>query len=321
MTGKSPLGQSKEPQSYEGANLILPVGGWQLVKAKKNPTTSDIKYPVGAIWVNTTNNTCWILTSAPGNWSEFAASVAGAVTSLTGDSGGAIQPSLGNITLAGTANQIATAGAGSTITFSLVGPYTPATYTSHGVLVGAGTSSIAALAAATTGQLLAGSTGANPTFLTAGTNGQLLIGSTGAQPAFATPTTSTGVAYTTGAGTLAIDIKTGGFAVVDQNTSSVGMAVQTMYVIDNGASLVTLTLPATAPQGSVMKVVGNSVGGWRIAQNASQVIKQNSLSTTSGVNGSLSSTNANNCVELIASVGGASTTWTVASSTGSLTFV
>jgi len=301
MSGKNPLGNSKEPQSYEGINVIVPVGGWRLIRSTRSPTTSDIKYPIGSIWVNTSNNTAWLLTSNPGSWSEFAASVAGAVTSLTGDSGGAISASGGNITLAGTANQITTVGAGSTITFSLVGPYTPATYTSHGVLVGEGTSSIQAT--------------------TAGTNGQILLGSTGANPAFGTATTSTGIAYTTGAASLAIDVKTGGFAVVDQNSSSVGMAVQTMYVIDNGSSLVTLTLPATAPQGSVMKVVGSSAGGWKIAQNASQQIVQNNLSTTSGTSGSLSSSEKNNCVELIASVGGASTIWTVASSSGSLTFV
>jgi hypothetical protein len=38
---------------------------------------------------------------------------------LTGGSGGAISPSAGNITLAGTANQITTVGSGSTITWSL----------------------------------------------------------------------------------------------------------------------------------------------------------------------------------------------------------
>lgn len=342
MSGKNPLGLSKEPQAYEGVNVIVPVGGWRLVRSVRNPTTNDFKYPIGSIWINTSNNTAWLLTSNPGNWSEFAASVAGAVTSLTGDSGGAIQPAAGNITLAGTANQITTSGAGSTITFSLVGPYTPATFTNHGVLVGAGTSSIAALAAAstgtimvgvtganpkfltagTTGQLLSAATGADPAYLTAGTNGQLLVGSTGAQPAFATTTTSTGIAFTTGAGTLAIDIKTGGFAVVDQNSSSVNMAVQTMYVIDNGSTQVVLTLPATAPQGSVMKIVGSSAGGWKIAQNANQQIVQNQNASTSGVNGSVSSTSKNNCVELIASVGGASTVWTVASSSdGPLTFV
>lgn len=55
------------------------------------------------------------------------------------------------------------------------------TLTNHGVLVGAGTTAI--------------------TQLSVGTNGQLLTGSTGADPVFATPT-STGGTFTTGAGSL-----------------------------------------------------------------------------------------------------------------------
>jgi len=301
MTGKNPLGNSREPQSYEGLNVVVPTAGWQLIKSTRNPTSNDKKYPVGSLWINTSNNTCWILTSAPGNWSEFAASVAGAIISITGDTGGAELPSSGNFNILGTANQIAVTGSAATQTLSLIGPYTPATYTAHGVLLGEGTSSIAATAA--------------------GTNGQVFLGSTGADPAFGTLTTSTGLAFTTGAHSLALNVATGGFAVVDQTSSSATLAVQTMYVTDNGSTLVTYTLPATAPQGSVIKVVGSSAGGWKIAQNANQKIKLGSNVSTTGTGGSVSSTNANDCVELIASVGGASTTWTVASYSGSLTFV
>jgi hypothetical protein len=131
------------------------------------------------------------------------------LSTLTGGSGGAISPTTGNINLAGTANQIATAGSGSTITFSLVGPYTPTTYTVHGVLLGNTSSSIAVTSAGSTGQVLIGSTSADPAFgalgvnsgLTqhgvllgennsaiaatgAGSTGQVLIGATSADPAF-----------------------------------------------------------------------------------------------------------------------------------------
>lgn len=57
--------------------------------------------------------------------------------------------------------------------------------TDHGVLVGSGTSAVTAL--------------------TVGTNGQVLVGSTGADPVFATLTSSGTVTFTTGAGTLAIN--------------------------------------------------------------------------------------------------------------------
>jgi hypothetical protein len=119
MTGKNPLGNGKEPQTYEGLNVIVPIGGWQLIKSPRSPTSNDKKYPVGAIWVNTATNAAYILTSAPGNWSLFGTSSGGSVNSLTGDSGGAILPSAGNITLAGTSAQgLTTSGAGSTITFT-----------------------------------------------------------------------------------------------------------------------------------------------------------------------------------------------------------
>lgn len=301
MSGRNPLGNGREPQSYEGINVIVPVGGWQLIKSVRAPTSSDKKYPIGSIWVNTSANAVYILTSAPGNWSLFGSSSGGSVNSITGNSGGAILPAAGNINIVGTTNQVAVAGAGSTETISLTGPYTPATYTAHGVLIGEGTSSIIAT--------------------TPGTNGQVLIGSTGADPAFGTITTATGLAFTTGAASLAINVATGGFAVVDQTTSSATLAVQTMYITDNGATLVTYTLPATAPQGSVIKIIGSSAGGWRVAQNANQRIRLTASSTTVGVAGSLSSANANDCIEMVASTGGASTVWTIASNTGTLTFV
>lgn len=61
-----------------------------------------------------------------------------------------------------------------------------ATLTDHGVLIGSGTDVITALSV--------------------GTNGQLLVGSTGADPVFATLNCAGGLTCTTGAGTLQIDV-------------------------------------------------------------------------------------------------------------------
>lgn len=277
------------------------------ISSTRDPTSQDKiapggePYNVGRAWVNTTLLKNWQYAGS-GNWTLLGSGATGSIISITGDSGGAeIPDGSGNFSILGTANQILVTGAANKETLSLVGPYTPATYTAHGVLLGEGTSSIVATAA--------------------GTNGQVLLGSTGADPAFGTITTSTGVAFTLGAASLAIDIAGGGFAVVDQTTSSRALLIQTMYVTDNGASLVTYTLPATAIQGSTIRIIGSSAGGWRIAQNANQAIKQGSQSTTTGTSGSLSSTNVNDCIEIVASVGGASTIWTVASFSGSFTFV
>jgi hypothetical protein len=119
MSGKNPLGLGKEPQAYEGVNVIVPVGGWRLVKSVRSPTSNDFKYPIGSIWVDTTTNAAYILTSAPGNWSLFGASSGGSINSITGDSGGAELPSSGNFNLLGTANQITVTGSAATETFSL----------------------------------------------------------------------------------------------------------------------------------------------------------------------------------------------------------
>ncbi len=105
---------------------------------------------------------------------------------------------------------------------------------------------------------------------------------------------------------------------VDVTGTTQAIAINTGYIADN-AALVTLTLPATAAQFSIVEIVGHGAGGWKIAQNASQQIIFGNTATSSGVLGFLASTNANDTVKLIATVGGASTIWTVMSSVGNLT--
>lgn len=68
----------------------------------------------------------------------------------------------------GTANQVLATPTTGNVVVSLIGPYTPTTYTAHGVLIGEGTSSIAATTAGTAGQVLtSGGAGADPTWTTA----------------------------------------------------------------------------------------------------------------------------------------------------------
>lgn len=105
---------------------------------------------------------------------------------------------------------------------------------------------------------------------------------------------------------------------VDVTGTTQAMAVNTGYIADN-AGLVTMTLPATAAQGTVLSVAGNGAGGWRIAQNALQSIKIGNQQTTVGVGGSLSSTNANDQLQLLCVV--ANTTWVTMSGWGNITVV
>lgn len=255
--------RSRRPKQYLG---VLAQNPPNTIIAQRAPLTSDTQYYPGDLWVDQTHLTAYT-NSAGGTWIAIGTGATGGITTLTGTSGGAISPSAGNINILGTANQLAFAGSGSTLTGSLIGPYTPATYTAHGVLIGEGTSSIVAT--------------------TAGTNGQLFLGSTGANPAFGTLTTSTGLAFTTGAASLAINVANGGFNV---NVASAGVALvaQNTYTA-TGSGQISFSLPATATVGQqfiVASALGNTAG-WIITQAAGQEIWSNTSHTTSGATGTL----------------------------------
>src|SRR5271154_63467 len=59
---------------------------------------------------------------------------------------------------------------------------------------------------------------------------------------------------------------------VDQTSSSVTMTYNTQYLTDNGATLVTYTLPATIPAGATFIILGYSSGGWQVNTAAGQNI-------------------------------------------------
>lgn len=101
-------------------------------------------------------------------------------------------------------------------------------------------------------------------------------------------------------------------------TTSQSAAVNKGYIANN-AGLVTITLPTTAPIGSIVRVAGKGTGGWRLAQNASEVIHFGDVDTTIGTGGSLSSVNRYDSIELVCIV--ANNEWVVLSSVGNITVV
>jgi hypothetical protein len=113
--------------------------------------------------------------------------------------------------------------------------------------------------------------------------------------------------------------------IVDQSNwlditfSPVSLSPNRSYVTDNGASLVTFTLPGVAAFGSIIEVSGKSSGGWLIAQNAGQSINFGNITTTVGVGGSLASSNQYDYVKLVCVT--ANTTWNVIGSIGMITIV
>ena len=173
--------------------------------------------------------------------------------------------------------------------------------TAHGVLVGEGTTSAL-------------------TSLAVGTNGQVLVGSTGADPVFATLTSSDStITFTAGAGTLSLQAVSGG-QIWTATASNQTLAPSGSW-ISTKSGTVTFTLPATSAVGDMYSILNGSAtaAGWTIAQNAGQNIQFGNISTTSGTGGSLSSSATGDCITLVAIV--ASTTWGVVSSIGNITYV
>ncbi len=114
-----------------------------------------------------------------------------------------------------------------------------------------------------------------------------------------------------------------GAVLADAVTWSVITADQTAVInrgyFTNKSTRLILTLPTTAAVGSVLRVSGMTAGGWRIAQNASEVIHFGKTDTTTGIGGYLESTLARDSVELICCV--TDNEWNVVSSIGNITIV
>lgn len=123
--------------------------------------------------------------------------------------------------------------------------------------------------------------------------GQTLIGVTGSDPVAATLTS---LQWNDVAGT------------------SQAALVNNGYIISN-AGQTTVTLPATAAEGSVVAVAGKGAAGWVFAANTAQTIKFGNQTTSSA--GSLTSTNQFDCCEVVCVT--ANTTWVVRSAVGNLT--
>jgi hypothetical protein len=171
--------------------------------------------------------------------------------------------------------------------------------TAHGILVAEGASA------------------ATPIVLGAG---QVLIGTTSSDPSAATLTAGTNISITSATGAITINASgAASFAWNNVASSTQTLAVNQGYITNNGASLVTYTLPTTSAQGTIINVAGFSSGGWTIAQNASQEIFFGNQHTTSGATGTLSSSNQYDQVSLLCVT--ANLTWVVLNAVGNLTYV
>lgn len=110
---------NKYNKSYGLSNPLQNIFPEPIV-AQRVPATSDTGYRLGQLWVDQTTGQIYGLASvasASATWSILGPG-ASDVDTLTGDSGGALSPTGGNMNLLGGTN-ITTVGAGSTVTFNL----------------------------------------------------------------------------------------------------------------------------------------------------------------------------------------------------------
>lgn len=243
----------------------------------------------------------------------FIPQTSNGVLTLTGDSGGAVPPTAGNINIVG-AGGVSTTGNPGTSTITITaGAAIATTYTTD-----AGIATPAANNLDVLGNNLITTSGAGDTLvveLTNGTNGQIPIAG-GTDPVWANITSTDGsITITNGANS--IDLSTTGmdFAWQEETGATVALAVNNGYIMNNAGG-VTGTLPATAAVGDIIAIVGKGAGGWLIAQNGGQTIHFGNLDTTTGVTGSLGSMLRYDCVEIICIT--ANTDFVVRSSVGNL---
>ncbi len=144
-------------------------------------------------------------------------------------------------------------------------------------------------------------------------------------------TSSTSVISTvTGTAGFVLTANTAGTAPSFQAPASGGITFSVITadqnaVVNNGyicnkAGLLTLTLPVTAAAGTQIECTGmNTALGWKIGQNASQIIHFGTSNTSTGTGGSLASSAIRDSVRLVCVV--ANLEWNVLSSLGNITIV
>lgn len=152
----------------ESNNIVLSSQG---VTAESNtirigiPGTQTACYIAGIEGVSVSNLNYVTINTATGQLGSAASATAN--ITITGDSGGGLTASSFTFTGGTTGLTFSGAGTTETLTGTLVvanGGTGRTTLTNHGVLVGAGTSAITQLAAATNNQILVGNTSADPSF-------------------------------------------------------------------------------------------------------------------------------------------------------------
>ena len=136
-----------------------------------------------------------------------------------------------------------------------------------------------------------------------------------------------GVIHVVGTGTISVsgNAGTNTLTISDMDTSwssvsaSQAMVSNMGYFVVSPGGAVVLTLPATSVQGDVIQVALDGATSFRIAQGAGQSIVYGNQTTTTGVGGSVTSTQQGDTIRIVNRI--PNQRWVVVSSLGNLTIV
>jgi hypothetical protein len=269
----------KQGTAYLGTNANQPPN-W--VFAVKDPTQYDVNnVTLGDLWLNQTNGNVWVLVSLKGipgshgslaTWAQIESGGVSSVNSLTGNTGGTINPdSGGNINVVGDGVGITIAGnAGThTLTASLVGGGSAATSFPtdsgtaapiSGVLnIKAGTS----LRNAGSSVEFTGSTN-NITFNVTDSNSNTLIGST-AGGVTTTGTANTGIgqgacsSLSSGIQNTVVGAQAGHWFTTGSFNALVGYEAGNNYTSGGESSNININSPGVTSESNVLRI-GNGTG-------------------------------------------------------------
>lgn len=102
------------PLGYDGVDFYQ---NPPFINAYRVPTTNDQQYP-GTVWQNSSvSPPVQYITTGAGVWNLLSSGSSSGVSTLTGNSGGAISPSAGNISIIGSGG-VTVSGSGSTLTIT-----------------------------------------------------------------------------------------------------------------------------------------------------------------------------------------------------------
>jgi hypothetical protein len=228
----------------------------------RDPTPSDVNFPIQKKWLNTATNDFWELKSfnsfsgvTTANWIKIAGS--SFIESLKGNDGIVVPPTGNIINVVGDGTYITTVGNAGTSTLTIE--------TAGG---------LATIYTCNTGTATPSAGNLN------------VLGTAGAT--------------TTGSGNT-ITIKTEGTVAWNVISASQTLAINNGYICVGGGAL-SLALPAVSTLGDTIRVALNGSTSFTITQAAGQQIKVSGSTSTLGVSGSVASTGSGDTIELVCQV-------------------